>query len=92
MSDSAAHIIVTGLVQGVGFRYFVQHHAQNLGLHGFARNLSGGEVEIEIEGTKNQIEQLVMQVRLGPRSANVFNVHVEWKNCVQHFPDFEIKY
>ncbi len=92
MSDSAAHMIVTGLVQGVGFRYFVQHHAQRLGLHGFTRNLSGGEVEIEAVGNRNQIMQLVRQVRRGPGSANVFDVQVEWKNSIQHFADFEIKY
>lgn len=91
MSDSVAHILVTGFVQGVGFRYFVRHHAERLGLHGFTRNLPGGEVEIQAEGDRDRIEQLIMQVRRGPRSANVFDVQVEWKHYIQHFSDFEIK-
>ncbi|CUT02300.1 Acylphosphatase, partial [Candidatus Kryptonium thompsonii] len=45
-----AHIIVKGLVQGVGFRWFVQKHANHLGLKGWTRNLSNGDVEIEVEG------------------------------------------
>ncbi len=45
-----AHIIVRGLVQGVGFRYFAYRHAVNLGLTGWVRNLYNDDVELEVEG------------------------------------------
>jgi acylphosphatase len=47
-----AEIIAEGFVQGVGFRYFVYRHAQQLGLNGFTRNLFTGEVETVVEGEK----------------------------------------
>ena len=74
----AAHMIVKGLVQGVGFRWFVSRHAQTLGLRGFVANLHDGSVEIEVAGDRGMIEELIKQVRVGPRSAHVSNVHIEW--------------
>ncbi len=72
------HVLVSGLVQGVGFRYFVLHHAVNLGLSGYARNLYSGEVEIEAEGDRSLIEELIKQVKVGPRSAHVADMKIEW--------------
>ena len=47
-----AKIIVNGLVQGIGFRYFVVKHAENLNLKGYTQNLFTGEVLTEVEGDK----------------------------------------
>jgi acylphosphatase len=90
--NAAAHIVVSGLVQGVGFRYFVQHSAQRLRLQGWVRNLPNADVEIEVEGEKESIEQLISSVRQGPRSAVVSDVEVTWEEFRGKFQRFEITY
>jgi len=86
---TAAHILVSGIVQGVGFRYFVQRRANQTGLTGIVRNLPGGDVEIEVEGEKRLIEDLVAQVATGPRSARVDRVDVTWDVPMKNFMRFD---
>ncbi|MCK5579803.1 MAG: acylphosphatase [Candidatus Omnitrophica bacterium] len=57
-----AHILYTGRVQGVGFRYTVQRIAVQAGLCGWVRNLSNGGVEILVEGDNEDIERLMQEV------------------------------
>ena len=87
---TSAHIVVSGMVQGVGFRYFVQHHARLLNLAGWVRNLPNGDVEIEVEGDRISVESLIAYVRRGPRSAVVSNVDIKWKEPLGQLTDFEI--
>lgn len=90
----AAHMIVEGLVQGVGFRWFVGRHAEFLGLKGYVSNLYNGNVEIEAVGERGLIEELIKQVKVGPRSAHVSNVRLEWiedGKRVDHYTHFEIR-
>jgi acylphosphatase len=84
------HLVVNGLVQGVGFRYFVFHRAVDLGLVGFVRNEYSGDVEIEVEGDRSLIEELIKEVKVGPRSANVVDVKVEWLKCTGLNNSFKI--
>jgi acylphosphatase len=86
-----ANLLVSGLVQGVGFRYFVLHHATNLGLTGFVRNNYSGEVEIEVEGDRSLIEELIKEVKVGPRSAHVGNLQIEWLKNIKSYQNFEIR-
>ena len=83
-------IHVEGLVQGVGFRYFVQQHARQLGLAGWVRNLPNGDVEIMAEGTRKFVESLIGYVRRGPRSAVVSNTDVIWTEPGGQFENFDI--
>jgi acylphosphatase len=69
--------IVTGTVQGVGFRWFVKEQAQMLGLAGFTRNLSDGSVEVQAEGPAVLLTTLEERLREGPGSAHVDRVKVE---------------
>ena len=90
------HIIVEGLVQGVGFRWFVARRAQALGLRGFVSNLYDGNVEIEAEGDRSLLEDFVGEVKVGPRSAHVTNLRLEWEDLKpsgtsQHYTGFEIR-
>lgn len=66
--------MVSGRVQGVGFRYFVLRHAQGLGLAGWVRNLPGGEVEVTAWGGELAQASLHQELVLGPRSARVTKV------------------
>ena len=67
-----------GLVQGVGFRYFVLNRANNLGLSGYVCNLYSGDVEIEAEGDRSLIEEFIKEVKIGPRAAHITDLMVEW--------------
>lgn len=86
-----AHIIVSGLVQGVGFRYFIHRKATELELRGFVRNLYNGDVEIVVEGEKDKIQILIEHAKIGPRSAIVKDIKVEWEEDKNEFTDFRIK-
>lgn len=86
-----AHIIVSGLVQGVGFRYFIHRKATELELRGFVRNLYNGDVEIVVEGEKDKIQILIEHAKIGPRSAFVKDIKVEWEEEKNEFTDFRIK-
>jgi len=88
--EIGAHIIVRGQVQGVGFRFFVHNWVHKLGLRGFVKNLYNGEVEIQVEGARSLIEELIREVKIGPRSAGVTGVQIDWRKADQHFINFNI--
>jgi len=75
-SVSRKRVIVTGMVQGVGFRYYTEAQAGSLGLGGYVRNRSDGAVEAEIEGDDDAIERMLDWLHTGPRSASVESVQV----------------
>ena len=72
--QSALHAIVHGLVQGVNFRYFVLRNARALGLTGYTVNRYDGTVEVVAEGERGKLEELLKQLGVGPRSAQVSKV------------------
>jgi acylphosphatase len=69
--------IVSGRVQGVGYRVFVQRTARDLGVRGWARNLEDGRVEVLGIGSSQQLDDLEGELRLGPPAADVRHVSVE---------------
>jgi acylphosphatase len=87
-----AEIVVTGLVQGVGFRYFVIRNAQQLGLKGYVKNMYDGSVFTVAEGERGLIEELFKKLRVGPRSAHVSNARIEWGEYKNEFSTFEVEY
>ena len=87
-----AKIIIIGLVQGVGFRYFVIRHAQKLGLKGYTKNLFTGEVLTEVEGDEGLIHELIKELKVGPSHAHVKNCAVEWSDYKGEFKNFEVRY
>lgn len=70
-------IIVTGRVQGVGFRYFTVRCANDLGLCGWVRNLPDGSVETAIQGPDEKIEEMAGLLKQGPGAANVSGLEIE---------------
>ncbi|HTX20051.1 MAG TPA: acylphosphatase [Bacteroidota bacterium] len=86
-----ASITVQGLVQGVGYRWFANRHAVALGLKGFVRNNYDGTVYVEAEGDRSLIEELIVQLKIGPRSAQVKDLAVEWSDAKNLFLGFSIR-
>ena len=84
--------VVTGRVQGVGFRWFVKAEARPLGLTGWVRNREDGAVEGEVEGRDDAVEALVPCLEEGPSSAIVTNVDIsEISDDGQRYKQFEIR-
>lgn len=90
--DARAHIIVSGMVQGVGYRFFVSRAARRMKLTGWVKNLLNGEVEIEVEGPKGLIESLIKELPSGNPSAVVRNVEVDWQKPIGKYDDFDITF
>lgn len=65
---------VFGMVQGVGFRWFVARQARSLGLTGYARNLPDGSVEVMVDGPEDAMPALERLLRTGPANAQVDRV------------------
>ena len=86
-----AKIRVSGVVQGVGFRFFVHRAAKRLGLTGYVANTYNGNVEIEVEGNRSLIEEFISEVKIGPRAGCVTNVAVDWEQFGGRFSDFNIR-
>ena len=74
---AARRYIISGRVQGVGFRYFTEAAALREGLHGWVRNLPDGRVEALAEGDADALQRFERQVRHGPPAAQVEHVEVE---------------
>jgi acylphosphatase len=91
MNGSCAHIVVSGLVQGVGYRYFASRRAERLGLTGYARNLPDGRVEILACGAEGLIADFVNLLRIGPPASDVRDVAVRWVKQGETYDRFEIR-
>lgn len=95
MSDKPSQItksfIVRGRVQGVGFRWYVEHEAKLLGLAGWVRNNPDGGVEVLATGTREQLNALHEKLRMGPRAARVDDIQVLDANPVQGLKTFRIE-
>ncbi|MBV9710284.1 MAG: acylphosphatase [Ktedonobacteraceae bacterium] len=83
---------VRGYVQGVGFRYFVVQKALALGLRGYARNESNGDVEVLAQGSRPALERLVTLLRQGPSSAEVEEVQTRWQAPSEHLSGFHVRW
>jgi acylphosphatase len=70
------HVLVTGDVQGVGFRWFTRECAQRCKVGGWVRNTSGGQVELVAQGTRADVETFLDAIRRGPSRAHVENVQI----------------
>jgi len=87
-----AHIIVKGLVQGVGYRYFTIRTASKLGLTGWVKNLYNGDVEVEVEGEVGMIKELIKELRAGPPMSSVQDIKVDWDKYEGKYSSFGVKY
>lgn len=83
--------IVSGKVQGVGFRMYSQQKARQLGVRGYVRNLANGNVEIVAAGETKLVDALIEWAKSGSPSAVVNNLKVDMITDVEEFKGFEIR-
>jgi len=87
-----AHVIVSGRVQGVYFRFETHVIAKKHDVNGWVRNLADGRVEAIFEGKKENVDRVIEFCRRGPRGARVTHLEVEWQNYKEEFKDFEVRF
>ncbi|MGB0560755.1 MAG: acylphosphatase [Spirulinaceae cyanobacterium] len=85
-----AHLLITGRVQGVGYRFSAANKAQSLALQGWVRNLADGRVEAVFEGQKWQVERMINWCYTGPAAAVVRDVETRYEP-IQGLQGFEIR-
>ena len=71
VSPQRKHIVVEGLVQGVGFRWFARERARRAGLCGWVQNRSDGSVEIRVSGVQAAMKRFLAELAVGPKGAQV---------------------
>ncbi len=94
MADLASvQVIVYGYVQGVFFRAFASRRATELSLTGYVRNLPGGEaVEVNAEGERKKLQELIDYLKVGPPDAEVEKVVTNWSEYTGQYSRFSIRY
>ncbi len=85
------HVVVHGLVQGVGYRYNCEHRARELGVNGWVRNRYDGAVEAVFEGEETAVARMVGWARTGPRFAEVTRLEAREEDP-QGETGFEIRF
>lgn len=86
-----AHLFISGLVQGVGYRAFTQREGIRRGLQGWVCNLANGQVEVEVEGEKEEIEAFIAVLNKGPFPSRIDSVDVQWMEAKREETSFFIK-
>lgn len=90
MPPKRAHLLISGRVQGVSFRFYTRQQALSNRLRGWVRNLVSGEVEAVIEGEEEDVQAMVEWCRQGPPAARVDHVHLDWETPTGDPDGFEI--
>ncbi len=87
-----AVIIIQGLVQGVGYRFFVVAQAKQYHLAGYVQNLPNGNVKVVAEGEKGMLKEFIKRLGIGPFSAHVTSIDTQWSEEQDGFTDFDIRF
>lgn len=85
-------IKITGRVQGVGFRYFVQKRATEFGINGWVKNTRDGGVLVMAQGEEKDVETFLEHLRIGPSMARVIKFERSKMPELEDFADFRIRY
>jgi acylphosphatase len=87
----ARRFAISGRVQGVGFRFFIQEAALREGVTGYVRNLFDGSVEAYVEGEAEAVVRVERAIRMGPRGAHVTSVQADDEEPAGSHKAFSIK-
>ncbi len=90
MSFVGARVIVKGVVQGVGFRYWTLKKSRSYDVAGQVANLPDGTVEIIVEGDRGPVEDFLAEIKVGPTYGHVSDMLVNWYNSPKGYKDFII--
>ena len=85
------HVFYTGMVQGVGFRFTAERIAINLGIAGWVKNLTNGQVEVVAEGSKEKLEDFLAQINKY-FDRYIRDADVGWQSATGEFEGFDISF
>ena len=91
-SKMQRYILISGKVQGVGFRHFTRQNAMKLGVHGYAKNLPNGKVEVVAEGDKATLDEFVKILWKGPPASRVDDVKIEARPHSGEYTSFGVRF
>lgn len=89
---SEIHCVVSGHVQGVGFREYIQRSADKYELTGWVRNRQDGTVELVAQGVPDSLKEFIECVNEGALGSAVEGVSVDWRTAKRHYEEFSIRY
>ena len=84
--------LVRGKVQGVYYRAFTFRVARGLSLKGWVKNTRSGDVEVQAEGTRDSLEAMLKELKVGPAGASVTRIDVTWSAYTGDFSSFDVRY
>ncbi|HKL24316.1 MAG TPA: acylphosphatase [Candidatus Nanoarchaeia archaeon] len=87
--EKAVKVIISGKVQGVGFRFFIEKNAKSNNIKGYVKNLSSGGVEAFFQGPGEKVNEMINLCKKGPLTANVKNIDIQEQNP-QEFNSFKV--
>jgi len=87
-----AHVLISGIVQGVFFRHYIRKHAEKQGVYGWVRNLHDGRVEAILEGEEENVAKVIEFCKRGPPGSEVTSVQVDYGKWIGEFQEFFIRY
>ena len=86
------NLLLSGRVQGVGFRYFVEVRAARYNIKGYVRNTYDNKVEVVCQGEPDNLDKFILEVKNGPSFSHITNVEIEEIIDAPFYDVFEIKY
>jgi acylphosphatase len=86
-----AVITIQGVVQGVGYRFYVIEQARHYMVKGYVKNLENGCVEVVAEGPKGLLNEFINRLSKGPKTAHVTGVDIQWNEKNQGYSDFSVR-
>ncbi len=93
MDKRSLHFVISGRVQGVGFRYYTYAAAQKLNITGYVKNLYNGNVEIFAEGNTSTLYKFLDNIKQGPSLSNVLDIDITWNDIKNiRYKQFTITY
>jgi acylphosphatase len=92
MTTVRRRIVISGLVQGVAFRYYTRAKAREAGATGWVKNLPDGRVEALIEGSFSVVEEVIRWCRKGPPASRVDDIKIYEEPATGEFSEFDINY
>jgi len=85
-------VCISGVVQGVGYRYFVVRRARECNVTGWVKNRSDGSVQIEAVGQRGALEDFLSGIRIGPPAAHISGVDAQWAENGPEYETFDVKF
>jgi acylphosphatase len=86
------HILISGRVQGVGFRDFARRGAEKIGVRGYAKNLANSDVEVVADGNRVALDEFLVVLEQGPPAGRVDRVQIDQFERSEECTCFEIRF